>query len=485
MLKSLASKIFIAMILLLLIAIGATTIVTFDQFKENAKNQHLNNLENKEKTVLEALDYIISSYPETVTTENLYHVLDKEMLALANINDATINIFTPMGDVLTSSRPKENILLLKEIKPLIIQRLSKKNHKLIYKHQKNKNEKASTISSLSYIYNINLEPIAVLHIPYTHTDESWQKQFTKLLSKYSLLLTVIVLSGGIMAWFFSKKITSEIDLVSEHIKNIQLVKSNKPIAYDSDDELKPLVDAYNSMVFKFNEQSKQLARVEREDAWRLMAKQVAHEIKNPLTPMQLTVQNFQRKFDPKDEKITEKVDDLCNSLLTQIQTISVIANNFSEFSKISPKKTDVIAAHEVIKNTLDIFDGKSITYATDNPNTQLNLSKDYLVRIITNLVKNALQAIPRGTQPNIQVRLSSSQTKTTITVKDNGTGIKQEIAYKIFEPNFTTKNSGTGLGLAMVKKIIEDYDGRIYFNNNLSIGSTFTIEFPKVKTETI
>ena len=211
-----------------------------------------------------------------------------------------------------------------------------------------------------------------------------------------------------------------------------------------------------------------------------MAKQVAHEIKNPLTPMRLSVQSFQRKFDPQDEKIHQKVEEYSNTLIQQIDTMSSIASAFSNFAKMPAQQREVLNVVQVVKLALDIFNEDYISFQSQEEEIIAKVDKTQLIRVVTNLVKNSIQAIPDDSKnPIIEVRVFSDGDNVKITVNDNGFGITEDTKTKIFEPKFTTKSSGMGLGLAMVKNIVETYNGSITFTSQLGEGTTFIVTLPK------
>ena len=197
-----------------------------------------------------------------------------------------------------------------------------------------------------------------------------------------------------------------------------------------------------------------------------MAKQVAHEIKNPLTPMRLSVQSFQRKFNPEDENIHQKVEEYSNTLIQQIDTMISIASAFSNFAKMPAQKSEVLNVGHIVKLALDIFNEHYITFFPEEEEIIAEFDRTQLIRVVTNLVKNGIQAIPENFEnPKIEVRVFSENNEVNITVKDNGSGISEENKAKVFEPKFTTKTSGMGLGLAMVKNIVEAYEGSITFTS--------------------
>ena len=206
---------------------------------------------------------------------------------------------------------------------------------------------------------------------------------------------------------------------------------------------------------------------------------VAHEIKNPLTPMRLTIQSFQRNFSADKENIDATVNEFSNTLIQQIDVMTSIASAFSDFAKMPEQKKELLNVKEIIESGLDIFDKKFINFSFDNNEVLANLDKSQLIRVLTNLVKNAIQSIPEGRTPVIDVYLSSTNSNIIIKISDNGSGIDEENRLKIFEPRFTTKSSGMGLGLSMISSIIKSFNGTIDFETKKNIGTTFSLTFPK------
>lgn len=233
------------------------------------------------------------------------------------------------------------------------------------------------------------------------------------------------------------------------------------------------------MIDELEGSAAKLATSEREAAWREMAKQVAHEIKNPLTPMRLSVQSFQRKFDPQDPEINHKVEEYSNTLIQQIDTMSSIASAFSNFAKMPAQQSETLNVSKIVKLALDIFNEDYIEFQTEDEEILAKFDRTQLIRVVTNLVKNAIQATEEQENPMIKVDVSQDNYHVCIAVQDNGVGIPEDNKPKVFEPKFTTKNSGMGLGLAMVKNIVETFKGTITFESHEHIGTTFRIKFPK------
>ena len=211
---------------------------------------------------------------------------------------------------------------------------------------------------------------------------------------------------------------------------------------------------------------------------REMAKQVAHEIKNPLTPMRLSVQSFQKNFDINDSTINKKLDEFIKTLIQQIDTMSTIASAFSNFAEMPAQEGGKINIIEITRLALKIFKEKHITFNSEHKDLQVSIDRTQMIRIITNLIKNAIEACDLVEDPLIEVTIVLRNKNVLIYIKDNGVGISDDLRDKIFEPKFTTKTSGMGLGLGMVKNLVNSYSGKISFKSNTSQGTTFKILFP-------
>jgi nitrogen fixation/metabolism regulation signal transduction histidine kinase len=268
------------------------------------------------------------------------------------------------------------------------------------------------------------------------------------------------------------------------MERTDLTRRNEKIHLEKPgEEIEKLISSYNAMIDELSLSAAKLAKSEREQAWREMAKQVAHEIKNPLTPMRLSVQSFQRKFDPNDPDITDKVAEYSKTLIQQIDTMSSIASAFSSFAEMPAQQNETLNVVKIVKLALDIFNEDYIHFIAEEEEIIAKLDRTQLIRVVTNLVKNAIQAIPEEhNSPRILVSVAVDGEMVKISVADNGIGIGKEVEDKIFEPKFTTKTSGMGLGLGMVKNIVETYKGTINFTSQPGKGTVFCVKFPRVGT---
>jgi nitrogen fixation/metabolism regulation signal transduction histidine kinase len=302
-----------------------------------------------------------------------------------------------------------------------------------------------------------------------------QKFLVAIINVFILLLAISI----ILAIFISNWLTSPLRILQESFARVKFGKHNERILYDREDEIGSLVKDYNQKLEELEFTAQQLARSERELAWREMAKQVAHEIKNPLTPMKLSIQQLQRVYNPDDPKSAEKLQKVANSIIEQIDALTKIANEFSSFAKMPNPSEERVELIGLIHSVKEVFVGQAeIILESDVDEVYVMADRDQFVRVFNNLIKNAIQAIPSDREGKIEIRLKTVEDRVQISVKDNGVGIEEAKQGKIFVPYFTTKSTGTGLGLAMVKQIIENHRGTIDFQTEVSVGTTFLMNLP-------
>jgi nitrogen fixation/metabolism regulation signal transduction histidine kinase len=324
--------------------------------------------------------------------------------------------------------------------------------------------------------------LAILNLSYIEEDGFIKDELKESLSRLAVAYLLMLGIAIALAYFLSKYITKSLNIISQKIIDTRLDKRNKRIdvSQNTTAEITNLVKAYNGMIDELEVSAAQLATSEREAAWREMAKQVAHEIKNPLTPMRLTVQSFQRKFDANLPDINEKIKEYSNTLIEQIDTMSSIASAFSNYAQMPAQKDETLNVVKITKLALDIFNEEYIHFTPGQDQIMARFDRSQLIRVINNLVKNSTQALEQSIQenPRIDVRVFMEDRFAVITVEDNGIGISKDNKDKVFEPKFTTKNSGMGLGLAMVKSIVEAYGGSISLMSLQDQNTIFKVSIP-------
>ena len=480
--KSLRFRIFLSMLLLVVVASILIAIVTIYQYREEAKDYHRERLQRKELAITKNIEYVLKNTTYPVETDKIPLIFKNKIYEIKDVNRLDIYLYDLEGKLLKSSKAS----FLKDtsqarLPGVILDALENSTDKRYLESFEEGGQKYQ--SSYLYITDASFKPLAILNLPYIEDDDFINKELKEYLYRMGIAYFFTLLVAAALAYFLSKYITRSLNHVSEKINETRLNKRNKKIELDENttQEISNLVLAYNGMIDELESSAAQLAANEREAAWREMAKQVAHEIKNPLTPMRLTVQSFQRKFDPNDEHIDEKLNEYSNTLIQQIDTMSSIASAFSTYADMPAQQDETLNVVRITKLALDIFNEEYIFFTSEEKEIVSRFDRTQLIRVITNLIKNSIQAIEQNQpeNPRIEVHVFTDSEWASITVKDNGMGISEENKAKVFEPKFTTKSSGMGLGLAMVKNIMETYNGNITFETEVGKGTIFRVDFPK------
>ena len=472
---SLRNKVFGGFMLICLVSIAISSGLFYYILKINALEQSRADLQRKSESLLSALDYSVSH--THVQTADLPKILANDIFEIADINNQDIIIYDLSGNYLISNKDA-NLIAEKKIPINIVNSVLKSDKRVDFQKYDNTTDSNLT-SSYMILKNNMLEPIGIVYFPYYHNDSSYFDVFNKYVN-YMVIVNVIIIGLGIwLSWVISNNLTKAVTKFSNIITKITLLDEDpQPIKYYQNDELNQLVKAYNRMILQIKDQKERLSFKEKEVAWREMAKQVAHEVKNPLTPMKLTIQNFERKFDPTDPKIQDKVKNLSRTIVDQIDLIATVASAFSQFAQLPEKNNEIFDINEEIRNIINVFSDESIYFHSNKIVIMIEMDKIYLSRIITNLVANARQARNTDKESVINVNVEQRHKRIIIDVEDNGVGIPEDMYDRIFEPNFTSKTSGTGLGLTMVRKMVEEYKGEISVKSEIGKGSTFTISLP-------
>ncbi len=475
---SLRLRIFLSMILLTLIASVLIAMVSIFQYRNEAVQYHKERLRMKEDAIRASINYELRKTSYEVTTDNIPYIFKDKIYEIQDIHNLSLLLFDLDGNLLKSSKAAFYETPTDTIPMRILNQLNSASDKRYVEHFRE--DTLRYISSYSYITDNYFKPLAILNLPYIEEDDFISKELRFFLHRLAEVYIFMMIISVIIAYYLSKNITKSLLDISEKIQKTRFDKSNKKIDTQAvGSEILPLVTAYNRMIDQLEISAQALAASERESAWREMAKQVAHEIKNPLTPMRLTVQSFERKFDKNDSQIEEKIKEFSSSLIQQIDTMSSIASAFSTYAKMPAQKDDNLNLVKITKLALDIFNEPYIHFTAEEKEIYVTLDRTQWIRVITNLVKNAVQATENTPDPQIDIHVYSAAEEAVITVSDNGKGIPPNLLEKVFEPKFTTKSSGMGLGLAMVKSIVESYNGRITLYSELHKQTVFTIVFPK------
>ena len=489
----LRTRIFFAMILLVFVSFLLIGITTSFQIRENSLYYHELRLDRKESQLQRAfkilfneksqqsdnqLSYLFNRRPDVGI--NISTVLDEELkeeiFKISDVQNINFTLYDLDGTLIGST---VNEGASNKLDNNLIDELSKSKDLNIV--QKNQLDDQLYRSSFSYIMDVNNRPIWILNLPYLDDDKLNAYEIRSFIINIAQVYVLLFVLAIIISYFVSSYITNPISELVKKMRQMRIDKSNKKIRTNvSSKEMFTLVSSYNNMVDQIDDNVKKLSKSQRELAWREMAKQVAHEIKNPLTPMKLSVQSFKQRFNSKDPKIEEKIQDFSDTLVQQIDVLSSISTAFSHFAELPAQKKENIDIISTTRLALEIFNEQNISFESKMDLLKVKIDRTNLIRVITNLVKNSLQATENISNPKIIIRIKKIRNKAIIEIEDNGIGISRKNRDKIFEPKFTTKSKGMGLGLSIIKNLVTNYNGDIDFKSTKD-KTTFKIKLPIYK----
>lgn len=477
---SLRVRIFLAMILITLISSVLIALVSILHFQYESQEYHQERLLRKEEQIKQHIEYVMETTPHPLLTSNLHTIFSGKIFEIADIHNIEIDIYDLQGRMLINSRA-----------PIIRGQISKNVPQNILEHIKTatnnrflgQGEAAGDTYQFSYSYlidHIENKPIGIIRLPYKQDDSFVKEEIKNFLTIFGAVYIAMFVISIFIAYYLSRFITKSLATIANRLTETSILQKNERIDLITNSyEIDRLISSYNHMIDELEESANRLSQSEREGAWREMAKQVAHEIKNPLTPMRLTVQSFEMRFNSEDPNIKQKLADFSKTLIQQIDTMSSVATAFSNFASMPAQQNETLNVVEVVKFALDIFNEEYIRFHAEVDEIVTKIDRTQLIRIITNLVKNAIQSIPDEQEfKSVLVLIKKENKNVIIEVSDNGKGIAQEDFERIFEPKFTTKTSGMGLGLAIIKNIIENYHGSISFTSKTNNGTTFKVCLP-------
>ncbi len=487
---SLKGKIQWSVISSILVSFFIIGFVTIFFFKNQTENYHYKRLARKTTSVLTNTNFEIQNMSMEAYLKDSTILLEELVKPLSQIHRLDINLYDLRGRLIHSS--EEDIIdkgiLMPQMDAIAFYKLSREK---VPEYIQEKESVGELAYKSSYIpINIKMKDgkdktIAYMGMPYYSKQRDLRNNISAFMSTLMNVYVFLLLIAGGIAIVVANSITRPIGVIGEKLKQFKLGKRNEPLEWKNKDELGALISEYNNMIRKLEESAKMLAQSEREGAWREMAKQVAHEIKNPLTPMKLSIQYLQHAYRANPDNIEPLLKKVSVTLIEQIDNLAAIASEFSNFAKMPRAENQQFVINTLVSSVYDLFsegdERSELKLYLPEESYQVFADKNHLMRVFNNLIKNALQAIPDGRKGLVEIHLYRKDQLAIIKVSDNGTGIPLDKQEKVFVPNFTTKNSGTGLGLAISKNIIEAVDGSIYFQTEPNVGTDFFVEMPIVE----
>ncbi len=471
----------ISILLVSALSIGGVSAVFIFNIYENKNRAFLN---EKTNSVLREIEHLLAN--EYYLDHTYQYFLQDILLQYSNVFFTDINIFGVDGFLIASSRPRvfeEGLVGTRMNSRAYHKMRHERNSQFVHKEQIGQLE---YLSAYTPLYNRYQEKLAYLNLPYFAKQSELRNEVSYFLVAFINIYLFLVLMAVVLALIVSGYVTKPLHLIREKLARIRLGKTNEKIAWNRDDEIGSLVGEYNRMIDELSVSAQLLARSERETAWREMARQVAHEIKNPLTPMKLNVQYLEKAWKEKVPDWDERLERFSKTMIEQIDNMATIAREFSDFAQMPAGKNHRIDLKVFVSEVTDLykdFEKVNITIhiqETEEP-MYVNADRQQLLRVFNNLIKNAIQAYEKNETAVIEVGCRHTNDFYTISFKDYGCGIPQKLHSSIFNPYFTTKAKGMGLGLSMVKNTIESINGSVDFRSKEGEGSTFEINIPAMK----
>jgi nitrogen fixation/metabolism regulation signal transduction histidine kinase len=480
-LRSLIHAFFLIFILMMLVIIGYVTGQYFlQQFNKLAKTT----VHEKMDRISDAMNFLMQQNKISSTGDaTLRDLVRANISELAEEQDNEVNIYDRTGDLIASSQPSifEKGIISKKINPRAFFELRKET-----KMELVTDEQIGDLKFYSGYVSIRSpsgEQLMYINLPYYNSRKNLNDQVGFFFIALVNILVIAVIIAGFMAPLISRQITARLAPIAERFKKMNVGAINEPIDWPARDEIGSLVNEYNKMIVQVGQSADKLAHTQRQLAWREMAQQVAHEIKNPLTPMKLSIQHLLRAYQNNAPNLKELTENVARNLIEQIDTLSDIASEFSNYASMPKAELENLDVNEVLKSTCALYaenDVAAIHLHSYAERSSVVADKSQLIRVFNNLLLNALQSIPTQQQGEIDVITENVDGQIVISVRDNGIGIPAEEMAKVFIPNFTTKSSGTGLGLALSRNIIESFGGTISFKSQRNAGTTFFIRLPLI-----
>ena len=476
---SLRTKIFFTLLLLVLVGFGITGLISYNFFKRENERANRAQVLRTRIAINGVVDFMLKREMVRYRGEELAGVMYEHICEVASMNQIDINIYDLTGKNLISSNPEPiaSGLYPDQLDGSILMDLREsKDRVIIFKDPSNPN--------LSFAYGLledaDKQTVAIIGMPFLTDQVTHRGELREFLSELGLYYLLLLFVSIGVAYVLTSRLVRPINQLVSEMRRIRLTRKSDRLPVSGTDEVAQLVREYNHMLGELEVSAEALARSERESAWREMSRQVAHEIKNPLTPMRLHLQNL---LSSAEVKSPAQLKEVLTLLMEQVDSLTEIATSFSEFARMPEPKATSFPVQKIMDSLGQLFVNEGVAVEKAVQTDQVVADYHQLFRALQNLIKNALQAIPEGRQPHVVVRVEERGTELAFLVADNGSGIAVDQQDRIFEPHFTTKTSGMGLGLGIVKAIAESLGGRVELLSTGAAGSTFGLFLPIKPTE--
>lgn len=485
-----ATRIQIYLNLAFFLPLFVVSLVTLNIMRANYQTDLETNYLRKSETVaLNLQPQVLKLRSGDITRDEF----DKHLLDIARHTGTDISLFDARGRLITSSQPaiyeKAN-LLAPYINPKALEQVGKrKNRYAILPESVGKLEFTTTYLPLRNYEGDTRQLLGVVGIPFFEAQYEINKKQMELLALMVNIFSSAFIILVAISFFASRLLTLPLRLITQQVRRTAYTDynqplQNQPLEWEIKDEIGLFVQEYNKMLKTLDDSREALIDAQRESAWREMAQQVAHEIKNPLMPMKLGIQMMQKRLEGFGEDVQMMFGRYIETLLEKIEVLDDIATSFSAYAKMPMPVMTRFDMIELLTETETLYtetEGEILFFMPTTP-CYIRGDRKLLGRVLINLIKNALEATPEDRLPHIETTLTKDEEGLIqITIQDNGTGIPEDVQEKLFSPRFTTKSSGSGIGLALSKRAIEHAGGRIWFETEEDVGTTFFIELPFIE----
>jgi two-component system, NtrC family, nitrogen regulation sensor histidine kinase NtrY len=406
--------------------------------------------------------------------------LSSHLTDLAKLSDLDANIFNPVGTLMVSTQPLifENRLISEFINPVAFHRVKNGENQFI---------ESERVGALEYFVSYSVlksqksgKLIGILGIPFFQSAYLLEKIQSVILINILNIFAFIFIVLLLLSYIVADRLTFPLRFITQSLRKTSLTKNNTPLTWPASDEIGLMVKEYNSMLFKLSESKQELEQTQREKAWREIAQQVAHEIKNPLTPMKLTLQQLERSVQS-GKNTDERTSRAVQTLLEQVDTLNAIASSFSGFVKMPEPVIQPVDLVSEVRRVTDLHSPTGeIALKIPVKECWVLGDKQLLSRTFSNIILNALQSEKAGQKIKVNIGIEVFSKECRIIFADNGAGMERQVAERVFVPHFSTKKSGSGLGLAIARQAIEQMKGKIWFETEAGKGTTFYIELPLI-----
>lgn len=470
----LSSKLQIYVTLVVFVTFVVVLFVTINYFRTNYGYRQKEALWNKTTEIANAIG-------TQASVDALFNKFQTGLIYdLSNYYNTDINLYDAKGKMLISSNDRiyEQDILGNLMNPAVFRDLNGGSSGFVAEEQIGD---LGFISAYYTIFDNDLNVKGYLNLPYFSNRKDLYREISNYAVTIINLFALVFALAAIVAYILAHRITGPLNLIRQQMGLVKLGLPNSPIEWQHNDEIGLLIAEYNKMILELEDSTSKLAESERQGAWKEMAKQVAHEIKNPLTPMKLSLQHLQFAIQRNDENLQEKIKKTTQLLIEQIDSLSAMAEEFSSFAKMPEPKMELINLTHVLDSAVSLFskeENATLDYLPLSSTIMVMADQHQLGRVFTNILKNAIQAIPEDRKGLIRIRAEVTPQQVNVSFEDNGIGISSDLRKRIFSPNFSTKNSGMGLGLAISKRIVELFGGSIHFQSVEDKGTTFYVMLP-------